>query len=144
MPAFLDKLRRKVESQYFYKIQIRALDNATDKTRVRLRHWRPRIGANFGDELSVAIVDQMLALRGLRQDFTVLAAQGLLGVGSILQMARDPHGSGFFADGDQRPARSGRWPPCSAKPALDLAPIPFYGAPECARANWGSLIVPGI
>jgi pyruvyltransferase len=89
MPALLNKLRRKVESQYFYKMQIRALDRATDKTRVLLRHWRPRFGTNFGDELSVAIVDQMLALRGLRQDFTVPAPQGLLGVGSILQMARE-------------------------------------------------------
>ena len=89
MPSILDKLRRKVESQYFYKVQIRGLDRATNKTRVRLHHWRPRVGANFGDELSVAIVDQMLALRGLRQDFTVPAAQGLLGVGSILQMARE-------------------------------------------------------
>lgn len=87
MPSILDKLRRKVESQYFYKVQIRALDSATNKTRVKLRHWRPRIGANFGDELSVAIVDQMLALRGLRLDFTVPASQRLLGVGSILQMA---------------------------------------------------------
>ena len=87
----VSKLRRKARSQWFYKVEMRRLAEAAESgpAGVELRHWRPRHGRNFGDELSVAIVEQLLALQGRSLEFAIPAPRRLHAVGSILQRAQD-------------------------------------------------------
>ncbi|MEC9432492.1 MAG: polysaccharide pyruvyl transferase family protein [Pseudomonadota bacterium] len=89
MTGVVDKLAKKAASQWFYKVGIKRLGRATDQTRIDVHHWRPKGAANFGDELSLVVVDQLLALRGLHRAFHARAPQTLFAIGSILQMARE-------------------------------------------------------
>jgi len=89
MTLSLDTLRKKAEAQWFYKVQIKRLGAQVHDPRVELAHWRPRGARNFGDELSVAIVERMLTLRGLHLDFCTPRPRRMLGIGSILMMARE-------------------------------------------------------
>jgi len=54
-----------------------------------LVYWRPAGGVNFGDELSRAIVQLMLARKGLTIYDEIPAARRMLAIGSIVHFASD-------------------------------------------------------
>lgn len=57
---------------------------------VSLYHWQPHDGGiNFGDHLSTIIIGKILASRGFTLDDEVTQPANLLGIGSILQVARN-------------------------------------------------------
>ncbi|MAS42542.1 MAG: pyruvyl transferase [Rhodobacteraceae bacterium] len=89
MTGVFDKLAKKAASKWFYKVEIKRLGRATDQTRIDVHHWRPKGAANFGDELSLVVVDQLLALRGLHRAFHAPSPRTLFAIGSILQMAQE-------------------------------------------------------
>lgn len=83
------KLKTALKTRWFYHVTMKRLEKKTRASVVKLVHWRPPIGRNFGDELSLVIVERLLAARNIRLDFQTKIPRRLLAIGSIMVKAQE-------------------------------------------------------